>query len=623
MTGIDDRSGQNPRLSPIKDPDSPAGQLAHALRDLVGDRTLDEVSQRANYVKSRISDALSGKSDKVPTLEVIDRICTACDADELTRKRLLDMREAIKSKPPGLVPADPSSPEPASGDPSLPGLPLGFSPPSPSPTSSPVPRGPVQWKWWLVAVCVVVVAAGMLVWRWWPDRCGSGMRLNDNTDGECIGITDGSYLFNDPSTATNNDDRTSIEKINDVEKRIEIENNTVATADRYVHVVLLSPLTVSHDKDTLSTTPLKEILRSLEGSYTALYRVNHSSAFGDPVAVKIRLLLANQGSQQNADPDFLNRIVRASQPGHPVVAVIGLGSSVPTTKTAVEYLTKQGIPLVSAVASADDLTALPLLWSVSPSNAEYADRIHSFLETPETKDTLKSGIIVHDLNPDNFTKTLTHDYHGGNLKPYIKFPDQGFRGATQRGPVTPDVFVPIVTNLCNAANDPNNPLDTVFYAGRAADLKAFTEALKTRICRNRALTILTVTSGFPSVLDSVRGTLQDSNVKVVVATSSDSSSPGYPDFLHAYQNSGFHEEDLDGYAIEHHDALATTAQAIRLATQPTQLPTPEDVAVQLGNLNLSYAVRGASGTLSFQPQGGRATRAPGQPIPIKQIGQTP
>jgi ABC-type branched-subunit amino acid transport system substrate-binding protein len=469
----------------------------------------------------------------------------------------------------------------------------------------------------------VLVAGGVLVWQWWPDGCGvfSGMRLNDKADGECIGITDGGYLFSDPSAATNNDDRNVIEKINDIQKRIEIENNAAAATGRYVKVVLLAPLTVSHDKDTLSATPLKEILRGLEGSYTALYRVNHSSSFGDP-AVKIQLLLANQGSQQNADPDFLSLIVKASQPSHPVVAVIGLGSSVPNIKTAIEYSAERGIPLVSAVASADNLTALPLLWSVSPSNKEYVDRIHSFLGTKEEKDTLKSGIIVYDLNSDYFTQSLTQDYRGDDLKPYVKFPDQGFRGATQRGPAQPDVFVPVVTNLCNAANDQKNPLDMVFYAGRAPDLKAFSEALKTRTCQNRALTVLTATSGFPSVLDSVHEVLQGSNVRVVVATSADSASPGYPDFLNAYKARGFNEEDLDGYVIEYHDALATAAQAIRLAAlgKPTQPPTPEDVAVQVGNLNLSYAVRGASGTLSFQPQGGRAHRPPDQSLPIKQIG---
>jgi ABC-type branched-subunit amino acid transport system substrate-binding protein len=636
MTGIDGRSGQNPRLNPIEDPGSPAGQLGQALRDLAGGEPLRQLAPRIPCAVATLSDALSGDPSRVPTATIIKGICGACDADEPTRARLLEMRaEAIKPKAPSPAPADPPSPDLAPGDPSLSGLLSEDPSPSivarddpPAPPGSaaagpPVSRGSAWWKWWLVAACVVVlVAGGVLVWQWWPDGCGvfSGMRLNDKADGECIGITDGGYLFSDPSAATNNDDRNVIEKINDIEKRIEIENNAAAATDRYVKVVLLAPLTVSHDKDTLSTTPLKEILRSLEGSYTALYRVNHSSSFGDP-AVKIQLLLANQGSQQNADPDFLSLIVKASRPSHPVVAVIGLGSSVPNIKTAIEYSAEHGIPLVSAVASADNLTDLPLLWSVSPSNKEYVDRIHSFLGTKE-KDTLKSGIIVYDLNSDYFTQSLTQDYHDDDLKPYVKFPDQGFRGATQRSPAQPDVFVPVVTNLCNAANDQKNPLDMVFYAGRAPDLKAFSEALKTRTCQNRALTVLTATSGFPSVLDSVHEVLQGSNVRVVVATSADSASPGYPDFLNAYKAKGFNEEDLDGYVIEYHDALATAAQAIRLAAlgKPTQPPTPEDVAVQVGNLNLSYAVRGASGTLSFQPQGGRAHRPPDQSLPIKQIG---
>ncbi len=162
----------------------------------------------------------------------------------------------------------------------------------------------------------------------------------------------------------------------------------------------------------------------------------------------------------------------------------------------------------------------------------------------------------------------------------------------------------------------------VFYAGRSVDLKAFAEALAARTCKNQALTVLVATSAFHSVLESVQQVIQGINVKVVVATSADPAASGYPDFLKAYQTLGFKEEDIDGYTIEHHDALATAAKAIRVAAQgrPTQLPTAQDVTVQLGNLNLSYAVPGASGTLSFQPQGGRATRPPGQSIPIKQVG---
>jgi ABC-type branched-subunit amino acid transport system substrate-binding protein len=294
-------------------------------------------------------------------------------------------------------------------------------------------------------------------------------------------------------------------------------------------------------------------------------------------------------------------------------------------------LAKQGIPLVGAATSGDSLTNLHLLWLISPSNMEYVDRTNSFLDTK--KNVLKSGIIVYDLNPDLFTRSLAQDYRTQLGNPYIKFPDQGFRGGTTRSPAQPDVFFPVVTNLCNAANDPNNPLDMVFYAGRVADLGAFTEALKARTCRNRPLTIVTAATGFIGLRNAVQGILPGSNIMVVVATSSDSSSwsqnepgtpPGYAAFLAAYRATKFGDDpdSLDGYNIAHHDALATAAKAINLAAEarPTQAPTPEDVAVQLGNLNLSNAVYAASGTLSFRPEGGRASRALGQSILIRQIG---
>jgi ABC-type branched-subunit amino acid transport system substrate-binding protein len=632
MTGPDDPEdtlGRGSRLNPIKNPGSPAGQLAQALRDLAAGEPLRRFAPRVPCALATLSDALSGDPRKVPGPRIIEGICNVRGADKPTLTRLLALRaEAIKSRPPD-DPAQTDSAAPEGPEQNGSEVPEGAVPSSSR--LSPVLRG----RTFFVAVIGLVAAGVVGWWLWWPHECGgpfSGIRLNDKTDGECIGVTDGGYLFNDPIKASNDGDRKVVERINGVEQRIEKENRDVAGTARYVKVVLLMPLTVSQDNDTLSTISLKEVLHSLEGSYTALYRVNHSRDFGDPSAVKIQLLLANQGSRQNADPDFLDGILKASEQGHPVVSVIGLGSSLPNTNTAVEYLAKQGLPLVSAATSGDGLKN-PLLWNISPSNMEYVNRINSFLGTK--KDVLKSGIIVYDLNLDLFTRSLAQDYRTQLGNPYVKFPDQGFRGGATRSPAQPDVFLPVVTNLCNAANDPSNPLDVVFYAGRVADLGAFTEALKARTCRNRPLTVVTVATGFAGLRDSVQGILPGSNVMVVVATSSDSSSwgrnltepgtpPGYAAFLAAYQATRFGDESdsLDGYAISHHDALATAAKAINLAAEarPTQAPTPEDVAVQLGNLNLSNAVPAASGTLSFRPEGSRASRPPDQSILIKQFG---
>jgi hypothetical protein len=606
MSGPDDPNIRGSKLNPIKDPDSPAGQLAQALRELLGGESLRQLASRVPCGPTTISDALSGDPRKVPTKAIIEGICKARGADAPTLGRLLDMRaEAIRPKTP-----DPPPLGSASADP---------------------PRSSASWQKLTVvlgvALFVGLVAAGVIAWQWWPRGCGwfSGIRLNDKADGECIGITDGSYLFNDPDKAANNNDRNTIVRINDVQQRIKLENDAVAGADRYVRIVLLSPLTVSRARSPAFS--LRTILHSLEGSYTALYRANHSSNFGDPSAVKIQLLLANQGSRQNADPDFIDSILEVSGPDHPVVAVIGMGSSVPNTKIAAECLADKGIPIVSAATSADSLTNLHLLWSISASNTEYANQLKSFLDQ---KNALHSGIIVYDRNPDLFTQSLAQAYRD-QFGRYIKFPDQPFQGSTLapldgRPQPVPNVFLPVVTNLCDAANDPHTPLDMVFYGGRVVDFGAFAAALEARICRQRQLAVLVVETADAHAFARIFAT---ANIKVVAATSSDSLSwgrnepgtpPGYPAFLTAHHDRGFIDDEglLDNYAIAHHDALVTAAQAVRLASIGIQMraPSSEDIAGQFGHLNRAYTVLAAGGTLSFQPEGGRAI---GRSIQIQQI----
>jgi hypothetical protein len=646
MTDPGEPLGREFKLNPIKEPDSPAGQLAQALRELTGTteaKSLSDFAGLINYSRQRTSELLSGKPHLVAPEEVINAICHVCNADEPTRARLREMRaRAINSKAPGRPPADPPTPpvDPSSADAPAPA-------PAPQPADTPTPDltppappalpGPARWKWLLVVASVVVllVVAGVVVWQWWPDGCGvfSGIRLNDEEDRECIGITDGGYLFNDPVSARNEDDRRTIEEINDIQKKINTENTAVAGTSRYVKIVLLAPLTVPQARPT--ATSLKQILHTLQGSYTGLMRANDSIDFGDPSTEKLQLLLANEGSQQEAGTDFLDGIVKMSQPDHPVVTVIGLGVSVPNTKTTAEYLAQRKIPMVNAVASADDLTNLPLLWSVEPSNRDFVRALGSFLDR---QTILKSGLIVYDQNPDLFTRSLANDYRDQLGKPdqlgktYVTFPDQPFRGGTVESQHAPDVFGPVVTNLCNAANNPHNPLDMVFYAGRGVDFTSFVEALSgaARTCRNQPLTVLTASTGF-TISPADLSSLKSANVTIVFATTSDpvtwgknlqtGAPPGYATFLATYHAGGFLDDTdlVDGYAIAHYDALVTAARAIRLAAQETSAapPTPQDVAsIGFGHLSLSYAVPAAAGTLTFPPDGGRVIDPP---IPIEQM----
>lgn len=499
--------------------------------------------------------------------------------------------------------------------------------PEPGATGDVIP--PRRMRRWLVPLLVVIMGlvAGVAGWTWWPHECGgisSGMRLNDEQNRECIGVTDGSFLFTEPGNGSwSGEDRRIIAGINDVQRKIEKANQQAAETENYVKVVLLMPLTVS--RTAPSAISLERILHSLQGSYAALVRANQDSGRPGATMPSVQLLLANQGSRHEAGTEFLDGVVGVSEPDHPLLAVVGLGSSVPNTRTVAEYLAARGIPMVSAMTSADDLSTLPLLWSVSPSNRDYARALRSYLDH---QNVLASGVIVYDQNPDLYTRSLAEAYRT-ELGRYLDFPAQPFQGSTLDSRSAANVFAPVVANLCNAANDPDAPLDMVFYAGRIVDFGAFTDALDgaARTCEKRRLTILTTDTTVAEVRDHTAA-LRNANVGVVYATSSDFTAwrrneagtpPGFPAFLRAFRESGFDDANLaDGYAIAHHDALLTAAHAVELAARekPGHRPTRQDVLSRLGHLGPDRAVPGASGQLTFPPDGGRAD---GRTIRVQEI----
>lgn len=57
MTGPGDPRGRESKLHPIKNPDSPAGQLARTLRELVGGESLRKLATRAHCGVATLSDA--------------------------------------------------------------------------------------------------------------------------------------------------------------------------------------------------------------------------------------------------------------------------------------------------------------------------------------------------------------------------------------------------------------------------------------------------------------------------------------------------------------------------------------------------------------------------------------
>jgi hypothetical protein len=476
----------------------------------------------------------------------------------------------------------------------------------------------------VAAAIYVIVRDAQPTWR------------SDSPHDELIGISYGDVPFNEPETEQDPAKAAIMRGINGIQKKIYQENQRVAQKHgRYVKVALLTPLTVSKGKP--SAIPLDQIEHTLQGTYTALIRANHTQAFGDSGRSEIQLLLVNQGSRQEASDRLMDKVRGSSEEEHPLVTVIGLGSSVGNTEMAVEKLGTQGekeerIPMVSAITSADSLTGKPGFWSVSPSNMQYVQAIEHYFSA---RKDLKSAVVVEDVNEDPYTASLAEDFRT-RLGRHLYFPPQTYNGRTLDQPATANDFAELVTNLCTAANDREHPLDAILYAGRVTDFEPFARALAVnRSCSSR-LTILAAATGFASA-QRFRPVVDDAKIDVFFAspanppawTAADRRVPdnvgapvpgGFADFLESYKAHGFPVADLnDGMAIAHYDALATSARAIRMGQNDDRPPRPVDVAQRFSRLVLAFKVDGASGTLSF-PETAKG-RAVERFIPIVQLGR--
>lgn len=443
-------------------------------------------------------------------------------------------------------------------------------------------------------------------------RLGSGVY---EMDGECVGVTDGSFLFDDAFT--------------DVEKKIADENTWVQTQPSYVTVALLSPLTAT----ATSALSRDEILGQLEGAYIAQHRINHTTAAGD-VRPPIKLVLANEGRTQNQWGPVVRTLVEmAHQQDNPLVAVVGMGISICQTEQAARELSSNGIPMVGAIISATGLeySRINGLIRVSPDNQEYAQALDGFLKT---QTEFRSAILVYDLNSDSncdlFAGTLRTAVKD-KMASLIKFNDLSYRGGGLDENAGASQFAPLTPNICAA-----NP-DVILYAGRRGDLPGFLEALGNRVCRNTPAVVIATGVDPTPVLRGQEKELRDANITVFSVARADArgwdenrsvAPEHYPEFRGYFTKFEFNPAHLAGDRVmTMHDAVLAAAKAVRLAAPGAARPgAPAAVEVrdQLMNLHGQNAVPGASGTLSFSFREPGAGNPRGKPmLVIKFPSSTP
>jgi ABC-type branched-subunit amino acid transport system substrate-binding protein len=440
-----------------------------------------------------------------------------------------------------------------------------------------------------VVVAVATLGAGVY-WSLPQFQCGFGFSQVREVDDECVGVTDGSYVFH--------------EQFTEVQENIRAENEWAADQAEaedlpLVRIALLTTLTTTAD----SAMSADKIQSALEGAYVALHRANRTRELGDPQPY-VQLYLANEGARQTHWELAVGQLEDMLDDEVPLVAVMGQGVSSDATVAAAERLSAKGIPMVTGVTTADgiDHDGIDGLLRAAPSNTDFAVALRRHLDA---RDDLDSAIMVYDSTAqDRYTTTLRTAYEA-ELGAYLTASDQPFPGRSiETG--GPEVFDPITRNICTSGSD------VVLFAGREPDLKVLIESLSIRGCREeqRLTVMFGVTGTDLQHDDEVIQQISDGNLEVLYAAGAD---PGWatgatpaPEDFAAFQGhfTRLVSDDpaalSDGYAVTYHDALATAIGAVRI-TNPWEVraPRPEDVREHLLLLNSEQVVRGATGTLSF------------------------
>ncbi|HEY3870880.1 MAG TPA: hypothetical protein VGM10_21155 [Actinocrinis sp.] len=448
-----------------------------------------------------------------------------------------------------------------------------------------------------IGAAAAVVAAGGIVagikLTAGSDQCGAGV-VKDGA--ECVGVTDGSYVFDPALTA--------------VEGDILGENRAVAQETRdYVTLALFMPLTYSSGSDV----SMARIRAELEGAYAA-----QSSLNGQGFRPAIRLLLANEGSTEQAWSSVAGEL--ADEPASDnLVAVVGMGvSTLPTVQAARQFAgLGDPLPMIGTVITADGLdrtgpsaalvgTALagPIkgLVRVVPGVDQEVEDLLAYLR--QQQGLLTSVLLVKDTNQaDLYTESLGQDFQS-RFATYHERSDQydGSPGSQ----VLANEFTTIADAVC--LSDAGGAPPTVLYAGREELLPTFIDQLRgLTLCHGSTITVVTGSDADALPLSSTEANPTGPQINVVYADIVDATqlSPAYTSAFRSIKGVVLADLD-DAWAAETYDGVAAAELAVRdtAGASSTVIPNRGAVMAELYDLNTpGNEISGATGEIQIQPNG--------------------
>jgi eukaryotic-like serine/threonine-protein kinase len=431
---------------------------------------------------------------------------------------------------------------------------------------------------------------------------------------ESIGISDGSFVFDtdrtdgalkqqaaqalqqnssDTSTVTSYLNQAIGKDSSDAEAQIYLENQRVlSSGSPYITIVVATMLS--------GGTGLVGVGRDdLQGAYVAQKEYNDGSKL--PNGVKVRLLIANTGSQLAYVQQVAHQIVQLAQTDKTFVGVMGWPYS-DRTYDGIKILADAHIPLVSQTASSDTLTGVsPYFFRVAPSNnmqgiagADYA------VKTLHTK-----RVALFDDQGNSYSQSLAQDF------------SRQFQLDGGQIVVEEQYTVGKSANLGSLLQDAlkHNP-DVVYFSGYAADVSTLLVNLPSGNLPVLGGDALYELSGYTS---SSRANGFSHLRFTAFAYPDEWGILGYggiqPAFFSEYPQAfdpyRLHHGYPYGFTREDNDVILSYDATLALLNGTTNIlspsgkttMTPQDMQHGLQSINGTHGFQGVSGQVAFDQQG--------------------
>ncbi|GAA2403691.1 hypothetical protein GCM10010420_33730 [Streptomyces glaucosporus] len=446
-------------------------------------------------------------------------------------------------------------------------------------------------------VALAVLAGGTLLFLdWWVEResrCAAGV-VKKGPDEECVGVTDGSYVFAGHLAAVTERIREANEKV-------------VKEGGDYVSVAYMTSLTVGEDDSNSE----ESVLHELQGAYLAQQRYNERST------PRIRLLIANTGSESEHWRHTVGELI-ARKDDERLVAVTGLGPSTDPNRQALRELSAHGMAMVAGTMTATDVNEdekggkLKGFVRVAPTNVDEAKVAAEYLR----KEGFGTAMVVQDVAERNlYARTLGDAFTE-------EFP-RGGRHRLVAERKTFDSSVP--GNWKSELHFLSNQLcfhrpEVVYFAGRGQHLTHFLKVLADRVCPEWDFTVMTGDDTTNLTAQQVRRATASGIEVYYTGLAHPRMWKDRPDgapkelqaaFLENGQLEKWFGDDshADGQAMMSHDAVLTAARGAQMADIGETGVTSEAVGRMFHLMEDSERVRGAGGSLSFGSDGNPRDKA--------------